>query len=450
MCTPRVSAALLLVLAACSLPGPGSARPAGAGILTSGTSMGLNVAQDRWEFWSAVADLDLRRAERRAPDADHRSFVRAVRQVLDGDMEEAEGPLARLAASAGDSVLRSASHVALSAALEYQGKWGALDDLGRRPTHSPASSGRERAAIETWAVAMRLAPEPVFRFPALPVVLPFVSASTGTPIVHVRVNGIPRQFWIDTGSTVTLVASDVAAEAGVELLARDTLHLITAVGVTGARPATIRRLEIGGLVVEGQPVAIISARDLTLARGEAPGEGGVVKIDGVIGMDVIRRLNVEIDFLRRRVHLSRSLPSQRARGGERNLLWLGSPIVRVEHFDGRRPLYFGLDTGANRTYATEGLLRKLPKRYLPKQRQIVAGFGGDTTLTVPTLPDLALLIAERRFFLQEVPVHGHRRLTFLPLDGVIGNDAAEGLVMRIDMTNGVFGIGLSPSSPGGG
>ncbi len=439
MSAPRLAGILLLVLAGCALPGRGPSRASGPGVLVGGRPAGGIAATVHPGFWQAVAELDLRAAERRAPDGEHRGFVRAVRQLLDGRMEEAEGPLTALSAGARDSVLRSASRVALSAALEYQGKWAALDELARGGGSASSRPGHEEASIEAWAAAMRLAPAPAYDFPPVPVMLPFVPASTGTPIVSVRVNGTPRWFWVDTGSSVTLIASDVAAQAGVERLAPDTLRMVTAVGVTGASPAVIRRLEIGGLRIDGQSAAIVDARDLTLDSGRATGEAGIARIDGVIGMDVIRRLNLEIDFFRRRLRISRPRPPQHL--AERNLLWLGSPVVRIEQPDGR-PLYFGLDTGADRTYATEGLLRKLPRRRLPRQRQVLAGFGGDTLVSVPTLPDLDVTIADRRFFLNEVAVHAPRQLTFLQLDGVIGTDTAAGLVMRIDMTNGVFGISL--------
>ena len=439
MITRCLCGALLFLLAGCAgrMGAPSPLLPPGI----SADSARVLARGQRWAFWASVAELDLRAADRRAPDGDHRRFAKAIRQLLDGHMADAEPPLAALAFTATDSILRTASHVLLSAALEYQGKWAALDSLSQTRDHSTLQVGKELAAIEVWASRMRLAPVPTYSFPASAVVLPFYAATTGTPIVNVRVNGVSKWFWIDTGSSMTLIASDVAAQTGVKALSPDTLHMVTAVGVANAQPAAIGRLEIGGLTIRGQQAAIVSADQLAIDRGSAPGESGITRIDGVIGMDVVRRLDLQIDFLRRKVRFARPRPGS---GGdrERNLLWLGYPVVRVQQPDGR-PLYFGLDTGADRTYATEALLPKLTRRYLPKQRQTVAGFGGDTTMTVRTIPDLRLSIARRSFTLQEIAVHPPQRLTFLQLDGVIGMDTAEGLTMRIDMTNGFFGIDLS-------
>lgn len=424
---------LLLALAGCA------ALPARGGV-PAPLDPSAPVTPQQWEFWQAVSALDLRHAERRSPDGEHRRLVRAIRQVLDGRMQDAEAPLSSLAESSGDSLLRGVSHIALSAALEYQGKWTELDALSRGPNRTRPTAGTERAGIEAWAGAMRLAPPTEIRFPREAVELPFLPAVTGTPVVSVKVNGVSRWFWIDTGSSVTLVASDVAAEAGVAPLVADTLQMVTAVGVTRAQPALLRLLEIGGLQVANQPAGILDARDLALEIDGGPGEPGFVKIDGVIGMDVIRRLNLEIDFFRNRVRITRPPPAE-AVDEERNLLWLGYPLVRLEQPDGR-PLYFGLDTGADRTYATEALLRKMPRRWLRKQRQRIAGFGGDTTLTVPTIPSLSVRLGGRSFQLSDVAVHGTRRMGFVQLDGVLGTDTALGLRVRIDVTNGVFLIGL--------
>ena len=430
MTASRFSVLLLLLAAACS------PRAAPAGGAAPGPDDGGRLA-----FWTSVAGMDLRSAERRAPDREHRRFVRAVRHLMEGRVPEAEAPLAELNGSAADSLVRTASHVALSAALEFQGKWGELDDISRSRDRTALRSGQERAAIGLWARVMRLAPAPAYEFPSEPVVLPFLAAPTGTPVVSVRVNGVPHWFWIDTGSSITLLASDVARQVGVTPLAVDTLHMVTAVGTAPARPATLRRLEIGSLVISGAPVAIIDEHDLTIEVQDESGKRELVKVDGVIGMDVIRRLNLEIDYFRERVRIRRPRPEAEDPEQPRNLLWLGSPVVRMEQKDGR-PLYFGLDTGADRTYATQVLIEKLPKRLLRRERQRIAGFGGDTTMSVPTLPRLDVAVGTRKLLLSEVAVHAPKRLGFIYLDGVLGTDVAAGLSMRIDVTSGVFEIGL--------
>ncbi|MDQ3388132.1 MAG: retroviral-like aspartic protease family protein [Gemmatimonadota bacterium] len=454
MISPRAATLFLVLgLTACA---PGIHPAARGGVLASGREPTARFAvseEARWAFWSAVATLDLRQAERRSPDRDHRRLVRALRQVMEGKMEEAEGTLLHLASTSQDSLLRTVSQVTVSSVLEFQGKWDDLHAISQQGNQPAPTRGLERAAIEAWAAVMRLAPPTEVVFNSERSVLPYIPAVTGTPIVQVRVNGEPRWFWIDTGTSVTLIASDVAEASGIVPLTADTLEMVTAVGITSARPAVIPTLEVGGLTMRGQTAGIVRAGELTLSVVDGSGLRTLVQIDGVIGMDIIRRVNLEIDSRQRRVRISR--PRRSSADGERNLFWMGYPLIRLTQQDGS-PLFFGLDTGADRTYATDALVAKLPGGHLRRERQRIAGFGADTTLTVPTLPALAVEINQRRFLLSGIAIHGPRRLGFVQLDGVLGNDTAAGLVMRIDVTNGIFELGLPfgvenarpPSVPG--
>ena len=49
----------------------------------------------------------------------------------------------------------------------------------------------------------------------------------GTPAVQVRINGKEYEFWLDTGSSMTVLSSTVASEAGVPFVSADTLRIRT-------------------------------------------------------------------------------------------------------------------------------------------------------------------------------------------------------------------------------
>jgi hypothetical protein len=395
-------------------------------------------------YWAAVSDMEMARAVRIAPGPEHAEFARGMRMVLEGRMDEAEQRFAPLAGEAADSLVRAASRVALSSVFGYDGRWQALHELTSTPTPEAGMVAFERAGIDAWSASMRLAPEAEYRIASFPGALRFEVTGTGTPLVPVLVNGRVRQFWLDTGTSLTLLASDVAAQAGIRPLGRDTLEIVTSVGRIQALPAVLERLDLGPLTATGHAVAVVPARELTILETVAPGQVERVKIDGVIGMDLIRRLNVVIDFPTRVALLSRprSEPDGRLK---RNLFWLGYPVVRAQGPDGV-PLYFGLDTGADSTFVTQNLMRKLPHRLLAKRTTFIAGFGGDTTVRTPVLSDLQLRAAGKKFSLRRVTVHDQRRLMLFELDGILAADLGNGHRVRIDMTNGIFQIG-TPHEP---
>lgn len=396
-------------------------------------------------YWRAVSHLELMRATRIAPEREHADFARGMRLVLDGRMDEAEARFAPLATEASDSLVRAASRVALSSVLGYAGDWEALHRLASSSTRHSGGASLGRAGIDSWSAALHTAPAAEYSVAAIPAVLRFEVTGTGTPLLTVLLNGRERYFWLDTGTSLTLVAEDVAAEAGLRPLVDDTLEIVTTVGRITARPAVVQELAVGPLAATNHIAAIVPARDLTITMFAEGGRRERVKVDGVIGMDLIRRLNVVIDFPTQVAILSRPRAEDDA-GRDRNLYWLGYPVVRAEGPKGV-PLFFGLDTGADSTYVTQGLLRKLPRRLLAKRTQYVSGFGADTTVRTPILSDLRLKAAGRDFYLRNVVVADSRRLMFFELDGILAADLGAGHRVRIDMTNGIFQIGTPKEKP---
>ncbi len=445
---PRSGSAARLLATAASLvllataPGcAGSAlRPA-----TAAGGLPETPADRERAFWSAVSELELVRATRIAPGDEHAEFARGMRMVLDGRMEQAEERFEPLADAAADSLVRTASRIALSSVFGFDGRWQQLHDLSAGLPLRASSPARGRAGIDAWSAAMRLAPAGQYRIAPLPAALPFDVTGTGTPLVPVLVNGRVRYFWLDTGTSVTLIASDVAAEAGMVPLTGDTLEIVTTVGRITALPAVVRELRLGPLAALGHAAAIVPERELTIVEGYEPGRSERVKIDGVIGMDLLRRLNIIIDFPSGVAILSRPRVDSESRA-RRNLFWLGYPVVRAEGPRGTT-LYFGLDTGADSTFVTHNLLRKLPSRLLAKRTRYLSGFGGDTTVRTPILSGLTLRAAGRSFDLRDVTVHANRRLMLFELDGILAADLGAGHRVRIDMTNGIFEIGTPAVDP---
>ncbi|HEX7238970.1 MAG TPA: hypothetical protein VF263_01780, partial [Longimicrobiaceae bacterium] len=130
-----ISAALLAaVLAACAPPGVPPAQAGAGQSLTAG-----------FAFWDAVKELELARATRIAPGREHADFARGMRLVLDGRMDDAEERFTPLASGAADSLVRTASRVALSSVLGFDGKWEALHQLAAAVPFVPGGGNDRRA-----------------------------------------------------------------------------------------------------------------------------------------------------------------------------------------------------------------------------------------------------------------------------------------------------------------
>jgi hypothetical protein len=295
----RFACAASFVVASCAPPRPVIVYLPPSVTVDSAAGMRRNVAMvpTSRTFWEAMAGLDTGFVKRHpATEAQH-AFARALGAVMTGRSPDATVMLDSIMRGTDDSVMRLASRVLLTAMLQYQDRWSALAALpARRSSH-----GDDKAGVESWAAAFKSVPERRVEFPAAPVVLPLSISAAGTPMVEVRINGQLHSLWLDTGSSLSILASDVAEKNGIQPLVDDTLEIATTTGRVPALPAAIREIEIGGIHI-GNSTAMIVSEDLMRVQFGVDGNPQTVaRIDGVIGFDILRRLDVRIDYVNRTV-----------------------------------------------------------------------------------------------------------------------------------------------------
>lgn len=387
----------------------------------------------RWynDLWHAIADGNLKIAWILADSPDERHFVDALELMLQGDLAAAESAVQPLLASR-DSMVRRAARVTYGALLSEDGQWSRLASFSDSLTDSTARALRDDAGVERWA--------PTFRniqtrssFADTAVILPLRRSVTGTPVVPVVVNGVTKLFWLDTGSSITIISSASAGVCRVAPLANDTLQLVTAVGRLPAQPAVVHSIHIGGLELTDAPAMIVDASALRMRSGDGIVAGPDEKIDGVIGFDVIRTLDISIDDVRQRVVIRRPVPVQSK--VPHNLSWFGVPIVTVLS-DRGSALHLALDTGADETFGTVSMVAKTGADWAPAERRRVRGFGGSALERGLVIPSVRLFLGDVPLVMERVFLYDAQYPTIFTIDGTLGSDLGRGSVLRIDMTNG--------------
>ena len=406
-------------------------------------------AEDR-DFWSDIALLDTPNAERGATSMEERTFAAALRTLMDGQPDAAAVAFEILHGSASDSLIRARARVGLTMALSYNSDWAAMAKLRSRPLLADSTSPALAlaAGVERWARALNMLPPPAFDIPSGSVVLPMRRSVLGTPVVTIRINGKPHDFWLDTGASMTLLSTDVAIAAGAKLAASDTLALGVVGGHIEARAIYLDSMSMGAVVVRGLGAALVSPEALRFDERTVDGVKRTVPIDGMIGTDVLRHLDVVIDARAGTITLSRP---RRRNVATRNLFWIGYPVVRLVTRDGR-PVLFGLDTGAEVTYVTTTLLNKLPRTPVAARRNSIVGLGGNARSS--SSPKRSSWVARNvplsdgnyAIALRNVPIMPAQRWTFVNFVGVIGSDVALATRMHLDFTNGVFDIRASEAN----
>src|SRR5512132_2744699 len=342
----------------------------------------------RVSYWEALAELHPGDAIAAARTPSEREFAEALENLISGDLEKAEQRFGTLRVTATDSVLRMGSRVIYVATLQYQEKWKPLSTLKNEPTE-PKADRTDKASIELWADAFKDLPPKTFTFRSPSARLQMSISAVGTPLVPVRIGERVYHFWLDTGSSLTMLASNVARDLGIPPLVPDTLEIVTSTGRIKAQPSLIPLLEIGPLAVRNAPSMIVDESLMQMREPKPIAQSTRVKLDGIIGFDILRQLDLELDYSENILRLRN--PANSRPEGDRNMFWVGLPVIRLTSLDDI-PLHFGLDTGAQQTFVTETLLDKLQLKAKRIESRRVGGLGGEISLRAPVMPDLQVLV----------------------------------------------------------
>ena len=385
-------------------------------------------------YWEALARLDAEKAITSARTTAERHFAQSLDHLMRGEIAKAEMGFDILRRFATDSVLRSGSRVMHIATLQYQEKWEDLAEIARDTTRPSIG---DKAGIEAWALAFSKIPRKTATFRARSENVPMLVSSVGTPLIPVHIAGQVFHFWLDTGSSMTMLASDVARTLGVAPLVKDTLEIVTSTGRIVAQPGLLPSLRLGQLTIRNVPTMIVDEAMMRMREPKQIGQGPPLKIDGIIGFDVIRLLDIEVDYDEAMLRLRDPAHSGQAR--ERNMYWVGLPVVQLTSAGGI-PLNFALDTGAQLTFVTESLLDKLHLTPARIENRRVGGLGGEVSMRAPVLSDLRVRLRGFPIVFRSAVVRAPVYQVLAALDGVLGGDIWTTGAVRIDVTNGVFAV----------
>ncbi|MEO7520549.1 MAG: aspartyl protease family protein, partial [Gemmatimonas sp.] len=252
-----------------------------------------------------------------------------------------------------------------------------------------------------------------------------------------------RTVWLDTGSSMSIISESLAALSGVTPLLPDTLEVATATGRVPARAGSISLLEIGGIRITHTPSLIVEDARLELRVGDGQGMPIGLRIDGVVGYDLISQMDLRIDYVNRRVVMTRPDTSAPPPRTGRNLFWIGTPIVRLVTNKGI-PLHFSLDTGAQESYSTQALLIKTKPRTFVGERRLVGGLAGISIVHGRFVEELHATMAGQAVLMRKLMVFAPAFSSFVSLDGILGSDVGKDAVVRIDATNGIYSLEQPP------
>ena len=390
------------------------------------------------EYWDALADLNLSLLRNAADGDAQQGFARGMSLLADGDAEAAENAFIAGSEQRSDLTVGIASQIMLATTLLYEHKWAEL----RSFLYSPQLSAADKDIVrdyQRWGFAFANIEAQRLSMSVDSMLVPLRISPIGTPTIRVKINGKSYDFWLDTGSSITVLNSDVAEEVGAAVLSGENLAVRTFGGSAPVKASLVRRIEIGPLLLENTPAVIVDASHMVLRsapdRPRPPG----MRIDGIIGWDTIRQLDLLLDYANGLAQIRRPV---REGYSPHNLTWMGKPFIEVRTKRGET-LHFTLDTGAQGSFLNALALDKTGATSTSSEGTVfgIAGTGKRANKVIRTLQ---LDLGGRSVGLDDAMVYGPTYSGMINCDGILGSDIARYGTIRIDATNGVFAIGLSP------
>jgi predicted aspartyl protease len=381
--------------------------------------------QDYQDYWKAIRHFDFDYIHRNEFTAEQRDFVSSLQLMIDGRSDSSVQIFEELMENTSDSLLRASCGNILKWQYIYAYRWDRLVEM-----NSQLPGGLDQDNSIEFVKAFQQAPAEVYHYPDQPCIIPTELSISGSPIIEVAINGHKQHFWIDTGAELTVISSSIAETCGIEPLHEEDTMVGTSTNINvGTRPAVIRELKIGDLIVENHPAWIIDKKDLEIKLFKII---KIVKIDGIIGWNLIRNLHLEIDYKNLTTTIQKPEPAEVAEG---NFHFVCVPFVSMTDTLGN-PFNFFLDTGAGTTYLYQPGIIKIDVSDAKASRAIIGGAGGTQRIKQSVIPNEAFILDNYRINFKTIDGHGDGENYFFYFDGCVGSDLFKNGTLIMDPLNG--------------
>ncbi|MEC2056209.1 retropepsin-like domain-containing protein [Peribacillus psychrosaccharolyticus] len=362
---------------------------------------------------------------------EQKAFVSALKLITEGKEYLAIEGLKNLYGESHNLSLQSSCAKILFELYFTKSDWKQLEALGLLDDPNVDQTNRFIAK------ACSQSEQTTFSFLNDSVCIPMKLSSSGSPTIDVMINGNKICFWLDTGAGMTVISNALAKECDITILKDEVLEVGNSSNQHFSTDlAIINSIVIQDLTILNQPTLVL-ADDLLMIQNPKTEE--IMKIDGIIGWDIIQHVFLEIDYGRKHIVIQKP---KRKEEGQNNLFFCGYPIISVKGKN-QVPLYFGLDTGANKTHYGQPLLSKIENLKQEKSMILSGGIGDVNERELDRIESLVIYLNENQsIHLLKVREMLTDLAAFFKLDGVFGSDIAKDGGMVIDYTNKKFELVL--------
>jgi len=262
--------------------------------------------------------------------------------------------------------------------------------------------------------------------------VPYKPNKAGTPIIEVKVNGKKYNFWVDTGAGMTVLSSTVAQACYIKQNPSNSSFAKAATGNNiKTIPGLIDTLSIDNLTVYNHHCMVFEKKDLEFRVLGVR----LLKIDGIIGWNLLQELDVTINDKTKTVSFASSGASEPAG----NFYWSGKPLIAGTDSVGH-PLLFFIDTGASQSGLYEPYLTKADTATAIKKHTHMVSVGGLKSYNSYRFSEVKLQAGGQMLLLKDASVLPSNTSGLVDIDGVLGMKEFKNHILHFNITKGFITI----------
>ncbi|MDR1692799.1 MAG: retroviral-like aspartic protease family protein [Oscillospiraceae bacterium] len=338
-----------------------------------------------------------------------------VKSFLECNEEKAEELARELLASARDEEIEKMAYELLFSILLWQDRFDELTSLGFPRNDDDME---QIAMYDTRDAEFLLSHEiSEAEMPEFPMI---------QPIMTVQINGKNVNLLVDTGAMFTVITQSVAELTDSKPEEKSVNADAVTEGSVVTRAAHIKELKLGKSVIRNKRCLIMPDEALDFSAAGGP------KINGMIGWEIIKRLQWEIDYKNRRIRLC----APRKSDVDRNMCCDFYPMVRM--IVNGEPITAALDTGGNKTNFGKSMVGRFPGAEKDKRQMAGAGQSEASEYEGYVIPELPIFFDDKQIVAKNAFIHTSREFSparTLLLSGSIGSDLFFDHVLKIDFEN---------------
>ncbi|MBV8517734.1 MAG: aspartyl protease family protein [Acidobacteria bacterium] len=190
--------------------------------------------------------------------------------------------------------------------------------------------------------------------------IPFKFEHPVVPRINVRANGTHQiEAVIDSGAVLSIVSRRVANELGLQAISPSEGTFFGLLGEPiQVQFALLQRLELGAIVIENVPVAIMPDDKMKFLVNKK--EGTQLNIDFLLGSNLLKEFRLELRFDRKHARFTRLTAKDHVADRDQNL-FIENFRPHVRGAVNRKGWFlFVLDTGSEITFLNQARLATLP------------------------------------------------------------------------------------------